>query len=333
MKTTLNKKIRQYIAGKSSNGEKERFKKKINRDPFLADAVDGYKMFPEMLKQNSYSLARKGNSVATLIFILIGISWIGLWWLNFDPNSNNQTVEIKEKATINLPKEDMPAIEPIEKIQPFISIDEPFKELKSTRSFSFMQKIPLKDNYSIDIETIGVYRTPIFRNKAIYIHNLKVIVVDTLSRTPLIVIPEHLPAKWESERQFNGSKRIYEPQIETRHYMDTPLLLFQKGKYSQSLLALEKANDRLPGNLNIHFYRALCYYHLEDYHSALYYFKKTQRIPFQGFYEEARWYEALCLEKSDNLTLAKKVYAEILEKNGFYAIRAASRLALLSESE
>jgi len=334
MKTILNSEIKNYLSGKSSDEERVHFERKLKSDPFLVDAVDGYKLFPEMLNQNVHLPARSGNLTATLVVFLVGLAWIGLWWLNQKSNIQNQTTEIEHANTHIHQQRVTPAIEPIQKIQPVsIPLSEPFKELGEIGALNYMQKVLSINLSSVDLELNQSFRSPVNRNKITYIHNLKVIVLDTLKRFPSLVIPEHLPAMWESEQQLKGNKSIYEPPVKTRHYMDLPLLLFEKGKYKQSLIELEKVGTRLPGNLNIAFYRALCFYNLEDYKSALIHFRKTQRIPFQGFYEESRWYEALCLEKTDQLSEAKSIYSEMVERDGFYAIRAASRLAILLQTE
>jgi tetratricopeptide (TPR) repeat protein len=157
--------------------------------------------------------------------------------------------------------------------------------------------------------------------------------VDTSAQIEQNVLPEHLPARWESESQLLGSKKIYTPKAGKKHYMDYPLELFQKGRYEACLVQINKISKRLPGNLNLSFYRALCHYHLEEYDSAIEQFRATQRIVHPGFYEEAKWYEALSLEKAGQANQAKEIYTEIVDQNGFYAIRAASRLAILLQAE
>ena len=331
MKTILREEISRYIRGELNASDLELFEMKMENDPFLADAVDGYKMFPEAITAKTTSKA--SLSVAMAISI-VGLMWLGLWWLE-----RSLLMEMKLEPVVLVEKAET-AVKSIIEISPLkkkeavpIQMRTLEKLPASRKSIPVLLKaIPRELSEIVKSQTLTPMR-PFYRYKATFIHDLKVVSVDTTEDGENNSLPEHLPARWESENQYLGSQEIYMPKGTKKHYMETSLELYQKGQYESCLMQLKRVSERLPGNLNINFYEALCYYHLEDYVSALTHFRNTQRNLNPGFYEEARWYEARCLEKTGNLSNARNIYSEILEQNGFYAMRAASRLALLSKTE
>lgn len=331
MKTILEEEIRRYIRGQLSPSDKALFEARMKTDPFLADAVAGYSIFPESLPSNA---VLKANLAVVMSLTVVGLMWMGLWWLE-----KSLFIEMSPEPIVSIEKTEKPknsfvAISPMQKkdITP-IAIENGEKLPAVQKSIPIALKaIPLGAREAVESEPAHS-RRPRYRYKATFIHDLKVVSVDTSAHIEQNVLPEHLPARWESESQLLGSKEIYTPKMSKRHYMDYPLELFQKGRYEACLVQINKILKRLPGNLNLSFYRALCHYHLEEYDSAIEQFRATQRIVQPGFYEEAKWYEALCLEKAGQANQAKEIYTEIVNQNGFYAIRAASRLAMLLQAE
>lgn len=331
MKIILNEEIETYIGGQLSSAEEELFEMKMENDPFLHDAVDGYKMFPESLPSKT---VLKANLVAVLAIALVGLMWVGLWRLE-----RSLLINMEHEPAVSVEKAENPRKQIVE-MSPLQKKDVAFIQNSIPDEIPTMQKsipILLKAIPREASEITGIassnLRRPLYRYQAVFIHNLKVFTVDTTSRSEQDVLPEHLPARWESESQLEGSRKIFTPMASHKHYMDYPLELFQKGQFKNCLLQLDRVSERLPKNLNINFYRALCFYHLEEYKSALKYFRITQGNIHQGFTEEAEWYEALCLEKTGSLHQAKNAYSEIVNQGGFYSMRAASRLAVLLQPE
>jgi len=331
MKTILREEIGRYIRGKLKASDQELFEMKMEYDPFLADAVDGYKMFPEALPVKS---KLKANLTVATAIAVVGLMWLGLWWLE-----QSLLIEMKLEPVVLVEKTETPVKSTIE-ISPLEKKDAVPIKITTPKKFPARQEampvlfkaIPRELNEIAKMQTSTPGR-PLYRYEAIFIHDLKVVSVDTTEHREGDLLSEHLPARWESESQYLGSQKIYKPKVAKKHYMATSLQLFQKGQYKRCLFELKLVYKRLPRNLNITFYQALCYYHLNDYELAMAHFRTAQRNINPGFYEEARWYEALCQEKTGNTSKASNIYSEILEQNGFYAMRAASRLAILSKTE
>jgi hypothetical protein len=331
MKTILQEDISTYIRGKLNPSDQQLFEMKMENDPFLADAVEGYKLFPEAIPSKA---PLKANLAMLTTVAIVGLMWMGLWWLE-----RSLLVETRPDPVVSVDKNES-TLNPTIKISPMakrdaatIEIASPDKLPATKRSFAVPFKAIPREAPEIGQGRVLVSRRPVYRYQATFIHDLKVVSVDTTSQSELNLLPEHLPAQWESKSQFLGSKKVYTPKSTQKHYMDYALELFQKGLYEACLAQLNKVSERLPGNLNLSFYRALCHYNLEDYESAIEHFRDTQRIIHPGFYEEAKWYEALSLEKAGHTNQAKDIYTEIVDQNGFYAIRAASRLAILLQAE
>ena len=331
MKTILEKEIKSYITGQLNLADEKLFEMKMENDPFLSEAVDGYKLFPDALPSKAL---QKANLAVFTTVLVVGLMWMGLWWLERSLLMDIKLEPLLPAEKVEKPQNQFIEISHLEKIDAAtIEIDTPDKSPAIRESMPIPLKAILREAGEITENNTVISRSPVYRYHATFIHDLKVVSVDTTALSGQRILPEHLPARWESENQLLRSKKIYTPMTSQKHYMDYPLELFQKGRYEACLYQLNKVSKRLPGNLNLCFYRALCYYYLEDYDSAIEYFRATQRILHPGFYEEAKWYEALSLENAGQDTQAKEIYSQIVDQNGFYAIRAASRLAILLQAE
>jgi hypothetical protein len=90
------------------------------------------------------------------------------------------------------------------------------------------------------------------------------------------------------------------------------------------LLLKENIND-----VNALFYSGMCCYYQDKCSEAIPLFAKVLTHPNNVFYQEARWFTALCFGKQGQTEAEKKSLREIADRLGFYADRAAEKLKSL----
>jgi tetratricopeptide (TPR) repeat protein len=113
--------------------------------------------------------------------------------------------------------------------------------------------------------------------------------------------------------------------------MDSAMKLFDRSEYKNTLKIFDELSDIYPGDVNVVFYRGLCYYHMAVYDRALDYFKAATVYPVLLFYEESVWYQALTYQKMGDTEQSEKLLRLIIAKKGFYAKQAVNRIQQLEK--
>ena len=333
MKTDLQKDINNYIRGRISFDERLAFEERLKSDPFLADAVEGFKLFPEMAWQPINRTVVWKKIALVIIVLALGFTWIYVWQESTNEESLSRVVKNKSRVlsapSIRKIQNDaikISAMPPVQAAEIDIHLSKANLALPKKHRIYLQMAEPI---YLGLVEPKISARFPEYRYRAIYIHSLKVVLVDTANTVEEPKLPKHVPARYESELKYQQSQSLYRPRENNVHYMEKALTYFEKGEFQKSLGELNRTSIRLPNDLNIIFYQGLCLYHLEAYEPALKHFKRTQTLMEPGFNEEAKWYEGLCLEKTGNIERALEIYREVLDQNGFYSMRAAKRIVFL----
>ena len=78
--------------------------------------------------------------------------------------------------------------------------------------------------------------------------------------------------------------------------------------------------------MNAQFYLARCYYESGEFENALTYYDKTIKNRISTFREEAEFYKAMSLKALGRIEEAKALFTEIVNKQRFYALKAAKEL-------
>lgn len=121
-------KIIAYLQNKLSTDERNRFEQALHADPFLADAVEGFKMMPardihtfvdticrdlDLLTAKSgkrravLSMQTRPMAIAALFLIFIGVSWFAVWFMNYSANKQQiaKTEKISDVPDVSTPSE------------------------------------------------------------------------------------------------------------------------------------------------------------------------------------------------------------------------------------
>lgn len=115
----------------------------------------------------------------------------------------------------------------------------------------------------------------------------------------------------------------------SQHYldfMDEAMSAIAKGHERAALDDLYFLLNQYPADVNAQFYAGLACYRLGLYPRALRLFHAAAGNPVDSFQEEATWYGALCLEKTDGRSASRPALERIARSGGFYAAQAKEML-------
>ncbi|MHC1702543.1 MAG: zf-HC2 domain-containing protein [Tenuifilaceae bacterium] len=113
---------------------------------------------------------------------------------------------------------------------------------------------------------------------------------------------------------------------------ETGTNLYNNKKYKEALSIYSKLYENFPVNDTVQFYTMMCNYHLNHNSEAINIFEKFIGQNNSAFYNEGKWYFALCLIKENNLSLADSILRTIIEENSPFTSDAKLKLESLRDS-
>ncbi len=144
--------IQRYLQGKMSAAEMHNIEKSALQDPFLADAIEGYKevdenealkhlndinagLFVEKKKAKVVSLNKKTQwlSIAAMIIVISGVALLGVYMFN-NPGKRQEIAQVKKEADNNTKMSTDSAVMPLKAIPPEIKKEEPVVAQNQTKS-------------------------------------------------------------------------------------------------------------------------------------------------------------------------------------------------------
>lgn len=108
--------------------------------------------------------------------------------------------------------------------------------------------------------------------------------------------------------------------------LERAIHLYKNQKYQKSLAEFDVILEKHPNDVNAQFYSGLCFYYLGQNASAMKKFNQVLTNKETEFNEEANWHKALTLIKMKNISTAKQLLKSIVQKNGFYKVKAEEKL-------
>ena len=332
-----------YLNNSLSHEEKHTLEKAMQNDPFLEDAMDGFEKFPNEINnipklKKSY---KKPYLITFLSLFLIGI--ISILIINnqntsreFTPiTSNINKTKINKKKVIvndvkeveetnlnenNIPqnsvKNETSIIDEKEKTIPFVRETVNLETYKSTPEI-YSQKL----NYNITktkIKTIAYYDFLAVDYSVIYVNEI-----------PFEEIEIGTPASQSNPETYNlndHQKLSKTKKYSYTEYLKKSLKLLSEKKYTNAISNFNTILKHYPNDVNAQFYIGFSYFNMSKHEKSSLFFDKAMNNSFDFFYEDAQWYKALSLEGYGKLKEAKKLYKEIIKKEGFYANQAYEKL-------
>jgi len=104
------------------------------------------------------------------------------------------------------------------------------------------------------------------------------------------------------------------------------LIYFKKQKYEDAISQFNMLLENNSDDVNAQFYKGKSLAELQDYSSAIFYFKKVLHNDNLSFYEEAKWNLAATYKLVGDNSQAEYLLKEIVNDKGFYAKQAAKLL-------
>ncbi len=332
-------KIQRYLDGQMLADEKLAFDSELGLDPFLADAVDGFRSDPHALHdlpvfRSSVQLweAVVGLGSVLLVFLFVSqlsdIGSIRKAEIKTPPAASIMVVE-------NLQPEEVKPTNGSEEIRKEISSqevktnEEPLASSNSESALVYLQPetIAIRETKKIKkpITTPKIHRI----SEGTYILDLKVAkpIEKPSDKWRFQYGKQNLPAQFENEESFHFNTLVASrySKVENSTYSDSlthALDAFKKEDYKTTLMQLEKIKEGHPDDLNVLFYSGLSNYHLGEFEEAISCFSQTANASNAVFAPESEWYLALSLWKSGHRSEAQTLFMEISAEGGFYAERA-----------
>ncbi len=338
--TSQYKNIKRYLNGKMNYSDQCGFESEMRDDPFLSDAVDGFKSDPGALNDLPVFSQKSFGWFYALISSALIIGFITLDYAGEQKDApTNQTSLMKVENAKKMDKIDSATII----LNGDKSIGYPRNAARSQdfgsesaqsaiNSFApvtlnWMEKRKLKNlNTNIPIADIKI------RYEITYISDLKLVKSDawiTKTHKPdLLQLTRHLPAKYESP-DLKGNDVLEDETIEPSFHMmwSNVLNAYRAGNYPKALFTLDEMKEKTTStDVNVQFYRGLILYEMSRYSEAFTFFEMAQYNIVPAFREEAKWYSALSLAANGDSEKSNKLFREIRDAGGHYANRAQKRV-------
>lgn len=133
---------------------------------------------------------------------------------------------------------------------------------------------------------------------------------------------ENKDAMGASELAVNS----YTQEITYVDFLRETQLKFRRNKFKDALKDYRTILNHYAGDVNAHFYMALCYFNINKQKKAIQHFDRVLDHEFNTFHEEAKWYKALSLFELGKTSKCITILNEIATANGFYAKKASKML-------
>lgn len=326
--------IGRYIDGEMNVGELASFEASMACDPFLAEAVAGFKKDPGALYDFPIANGVKiqwwwslvGVFAVAVVFMLIPQKDIDIPVfenpvnkevienLELDVNENIAIIEedeIEEKISakpilINEPVADEEVVELIAKtVYPKpakLVIENELPELKIEENILFILDLKVVDNAQKEAEDS-------FYN--------------------LSDLTDFTPANFSTFTAFKRSEKyrgIFAEPLESTYLdqVETGLKYFKKGDYARAIRVFKLILKEDHLDVNALFYSALSEYEMGNYERALVGFTRVENLANQSFNQESEWYRALSLRKLGRIDESNSLMMKIANGDGHYSDRAKS---------
>jgi TolA-binding protein len=353
--------LKKYFEGKLSAEERHQLEMRSLQDPFLADALEGYELFPDELNnlqktQKEFSETKfKGNnaSISTKVFLGIAASISILAVVYFtmpssvvEADKNPVEEAFKELELIEITQDQQEVLEKVE--LPEITEDSDHEVEISLpaipKSFSdkiepMAQKIILEDFTEATKADKRPDKISKMNFQIDYVHELKIAdytkdasrISNKIDVQPKFNISEYseMETKAAAKNKNSLSSEFTATEVPYNEFLSQTLKAFIKKDFGQTISNFKQILNKYPDDVNAIFYSGLCYFNLADYENAISQFKKAHEHRFNVFEEEALWYLALTYEKSGNTPEAMNLLQKIIQEDGFYSEKAANKLEQL----
>lgn len=326
--------IERYLNDGMNSSERMGFESEMECDPFLSEAVDGFRQDPGALYDLPVSPVVKINWWWSIVgFVAAATVFLSI------PNEISEIAEFSI-STNKILKVDLQAIPREFEVQPaptfdIVLIETPEKsqtsEIKEANvsadllTAEFLDPKSANLIHKTDIPTLKV------EEKIIYILDLKVVKPQfqksAYQETDLSELTDFTPANFSTTVAYKRAKK-YEsifPESKAATYLEkleSGLRYFKAEDYTKALRVFSMLLENNNFDSNAQFYSALSHYYLGNYKAAEAGFERMNKSGAFSFAPESKWYRALSLQELGRADEAHGLLLEIADGGGHYAPRA-----------
>lgn len=169
--------------------------------------------------------------------------------------------------------------------------------------------------------------TPVFIPNApvLFISDLKVANYKTYyfkqNQSIDLALNTGLSAQYENETDIQKAQRNRNSKYFAHLMIQRAMKLFNQKQFDACIEELKWLYDYNKQDANAQFYLGMCYVEKQKYQQALALFDSNLENEINIFHQEAEYYKAICLLKTNNAEQAKLLFQKIKNSNGFYANR------------
>lgn len=165
----------------------------------------------------------------------------------------------------------------------------------------------------------------------VYLNSLKTVDYRKLRDQKKIKLLKELPIGTPANQANSDDESLATTESLTKEvnyidYLDETQRLFAKESFKRALRRYLIILDHYPDDVNAHFYSGLCYHNLGKYEKAIEHFDDSYTLAIGNFKEEAEWFKAKALLKTNDQKGAVQLLNKIVKEGGFYSEQAAELL-------
>ncbi len=141
-----------------------------------------------------------------------------------------------------------------------------------------------------------------------------------------LVLNTGLSAQYENETKLQKVQRNRNSKYFAHLMIQRAMKLFNQKQIDACIEELQWLYDYNKQDANAQFYLGMCYVEKKQYKKALALLEHNLENDINIFHQEAEYYKAICLLKTNNADEAKQLFQKIKNSNGFYASRVGDWL-------
>lgn len=342
--------LEHYATGHVRGADAHRVEVHLERCSLCREAVDGLKGSPQPLPDLANPYADKGSAWLKGSLVVAGCAVLVLvpWLMNSTddellavsrPDVPSAGTPISEEgADPSLAAVDFPTAQEISVAVPIAPMEQIGHEPEELRPIIKQEEVVvLRDSIPVHEvrfdppaprpdDSMHVPIQPRDSRQLVFLHDLKLVHPDELYGDELPAISDlGVSARYADKAQQDAAEPETSPIPYLDHF-DGAMAAFARNDHKAALTDLRIVLSQYPNDVNALFYAGLSCYNLGMFSKAQRYFERTADHPISTFDEEARWYYALCVERTEGREAARRFFEQVVMGKGFYAAQALERM-------
>lgn len=201
-----------------------------------------------------------------------------------------------------------------------------YEKLDDMQPKDIQVQLPVADHVNDEQDLVLKFapNAPVVFIHDLKITNYKLYYADKIQKS----IDDGIPAQFDNKKEKDLITKLQEKaeigfagkQIKEATFQ------FSKGQYAACIHAMKPLLEINPTDVNALFYTGMSFYYLKNDDQSVLYFDKVLSDDNNIFHQEAEFYKALSLMRSDKSEEAKTLFLNIEKAKGFYSQRASDML-------